>query len=285
MTQTTHYRFKLGRTARSFDPRVPCLSALLAGKTTPPPPPAVDYTEKMPADFGMMLNDSLGDCTCAAYYHARQIWTFHSNGNEITEPNVDVQQMYVEACGYNPAVGGEGPGGNEQHVLTYLQQTGAPLGPQGQQRDKILGFVEVDPRNIDDVKRTIYNSGVAYIGFNVPGNILPPDGSPPQTWTVDPSNQQMLGGHAVVLPGYDANGAIVISWGAKYVMTWEFFSKYVDEVYAITDAAWVHTVSPTLPADLSVDELAAQMHFLEADSIAPHDVPISTHNGVLVGTS
>jgi hypothetical protein len=27
--------------------------------------------------------------------------------------------------------------------------------------------VEVDPRNIDDVKRTIHDCGVAYIGFNV----------------------------------------------------------------------------------------------------------------------
>lgn len=266
MTETAHYRFKLGRTKRTFDPRVPCLSALLAGKAPPPPPLSVDYTDKMPADFGMMLNDSLGDCTCAAYYHARQVWTFH-NGGEVTEPDLDVELLYEQACGYNPAVGGEGPGGNEQSVLTYLQQTGAPLGPNGQQRDKILGFVEVDPRNLDDVKRTIYNSGVAYIGFNVPANIMPQGQEPPQVWSVDPSNPQILGGHAVVLPGYDANGAIVISWGSIYKMTWEFFSKYVDEVYAITDAAWVHSVSPTLPAGLTTDQLTEQMQFVQHDGV------------------
>ena len=39
----------------------------------------------------------------------------------------------------------------------------------------------------------------------------------------------------MVLAGYDANGARVISWGQYYTMTWAFFAKYVDEVYAIAD--------------------------------------------------
>ncbi len=39
----------------------------------------------------------------------------------------------------------------------------------------------------------------------------------------------------MALPDYNANGATVISWGEKYTMTWEFFAKYVDEVYAIAD--------------------------------------------------
>ena len=39
---------KLGRLARSYDPRIPHLSALVAGKTIAPPPPACDWTEKMP---------------------------------------------------------------------------------------------------------------------------------------------------------------------------------------------------------------------------------------------
>ena len=44
-----------------------------------------------------------------------------------------------------------------------------------------------------------------------------------------------------MLPGYDADGAIVISWGSLYKMTWEFFSTYVDEVYDITDASWARS--------------------------------------------
>jgi hypothetical protein len=271
MPQTQTMTYKLGRLPRTHDPNIPHLSALLGGVTPPPPPVSVDYTQSMPQapnGFGMMLNNTLGDCTCAAFYHARQVWTFHSSGTTQTAPDTDVELLYEKACGYNPSKGGEGPGGNEQQVLTYVHKSGAPIGPKGGTPvDKILGFVEVDPRIIDDVKRTIYNAGVAYIGFNVPANIMPNNAPPPQTWTVAPGNPQIVGGHAVVLPGYDADGAIVISWGQLYKMTWQFFSTYVDEVYNISDAAWAtstfaKTRNLRLPAGLTEAELANQMRFL-----------------------
>lgn len=249
--------FRFGRTPRSFNPRVPHMSAILAGRSLIPPPPSIDYVKAMPSNFGMMLNDQLGDCTCAAYYHARQIWSFNAQGKEATEPDADVEQLYIQACGYNPKAGGEGPGGNEQHVLSFLLNTGAPIGTDGSAREMILGFVEVDPRNLDDVKRTIADCGVAYIGFKVPQNIVPSGGEPPPTWTVEPS-AKVVGLHAVVLPGYDSSGATVISWGSLYKMTWQFFTTYVDEVYAIADPTWV-SAKGTTPGGLTVQQLEEQM--------------------------
>jgi len=259
--------FKLGRTPRTYDPRIPHMSALLAGKQLPPPPASVDYTKGMPSDLGMMMNDTLGDCTCAAFYHAIQVWTFNAhNGKSMdTEPDGDVEKLYEQACGYKPQQGGEGPGGNEQHVLKYLLRTGAPCGPNGNVRNKIAAFVEIDPRNTDDVKRAINNCGVAYIGFSVPQNIMPPDGEPPAVWKVDPTNPQLIGGHAVVLAGYDANGARVISWGQCYTMTWDFFAKYVDEVYAIADKTWVDAGGKT-PGGLSLAQLEDQMKALQENA-------------------
>ncbi len=156
-----------------------------------------------------------------------------------TEPDSDVPKLYEQACGYKPNDPASDRGGNEQHVLTFLLRRGAPIG-NGKQEDRILAFVEVDPHNLDDVKRTIAECGVAYIGFNVPQNIMPP-----AVWTVDPSNPPIIGGHAAVLPGSDANGATVISWGEKYTMTWEFFAKYLDEVYGIADPSWVEAKGTT----------------------------------------
>ena len=60
---------KLGRTPRTFNPRVPHMSALLAGKALVAPPASIDHSKGMPGAFGMMLNDQLGDCTCAALDH------------------------------------------------------------------------------------------------------------------------------------------------------------------------------------------------------------------------
>jgi hypothetical protein len=253
---------KLGRLHRSYDPRIPHMSALTAGQTLPPPPASVDYTTHLPSNLGMMLNDTLGDCTCAAFYHALQVWSVNAGKPIDTEPDADVEKLYIQACGYNPRLPGEGPGGNEQKVLTFLLNKGAPSGPKGLQRQKIAAFVEVDPRVTDDVKRTIADCGVAYIGFNVPQYIMPTGEPPLSVWDVETRNTQIVGGHAVVLAGYDANGARVISWGQYYTMTWGFFAKYVDEVYAIADAEWV-AGRGTTPGGLTMAELETQMAALK----------------------
>jgi hypothetical protein len=78
--------YKLGRLHRTYDPRIPHMSALLAGQTPAPPPAAIDYTKGMPQNLGMMLNDTLGDCTCAAFYHALQAWSFTSYRGAATTP-------------------------------------------------------------------------------------------------------------------------------------------------------------------------------------------------------
>jgi len=257
------HQFKLGRLHRAYDPRVPHMSALMAGKTLAPPPPSVDYTKGMPANLGMMLNDTLGDCTCAAFYHALQVWSFNADPPIDTESDNDVKLLYEQACGYKPSAGGEGPGGNEQKVLKYILTKGAPAGTNGGTRDKIAAFVEVDPRITDDVKRCIADCGVAYIGFNVPAFLMPaPPAQPPAVWDVQPTNTKIIGGHAVVLAGYDVNGARVISWGSYYTMTWAFFATYVDEVYAIADADWI-TKKGTSPGGMSLADLEAQMQALK----------------------
>lgn len=261
-TTPNHVAFKFGRLHRTYDPRIPHLSALLAGQALTPPPPTVDWTKGMPSNLGMMLNDTLGDCTCAAVYHAMQVWTFNAGGKAVTQPDSDVEKLYILACGYNPKVSGEGPGGNEQHVLTYWLQKGAPTGPNGATTEKIAAFVEVDPRNQDDVKRTINDCGVAYIGFNVPQSVQPPGQPPPAVWNYVPSQSTIIGGHAVVLAGYSAQGARVISWGQYYTMTWQFFAHFVDEVYAIADAEWVASKGTT-PAGFTLAQLEAQMQALK----------------------
>lgn len=229
----------LGRLPRAHDPSVPRLSELLAVRELPAIPDAIDYARDMPSDLGMLLNDKLSDCTCAAYYHARQVWTFHSGAIE-KQYDQDAKVLYERACGYDPGDPSSDAGGVEQHVLKYLHRSGAPI-RQGRGLDKILGFVEVPVADIDDVKRTIYNSGVAYIGLGMPSYITSSRNVPPKVWDVRAGRQAMEGGHAVVLTGYDDDGATLISWGERYTMTWAFFERYVDEVYAIVDAAWVRS--------------------------------------------
>lgn len=248
--------FLMGRKPRIHNPTVAHMSALMAGRSLPPPPAQVNYLAKMPDDLGMMMNDQLGDCTCAAVYHAIQVWTANCGAMQ-TNPDSDVLSIYERFCGYNPADPDTDQGGIEQTVLGDWMHTGVPIVAG---TNKLTAFLEVDPRQIDDVKRTIAECGVCYIGFNVPSNIMPPDAAPPLIWQYDPSAQS-IGGHAIALAGYDANHINLISWGAKYQMTWEFFQRTTDEAYAIIDSDWLNATGKT-PLGLTSEQLIAQMQGL-----------------------
>jgi hypothetical protein len=217
----------------------------------------------MPADLGMMLNDKLLNCTCAAFYHALQVWSFNAAGRSAADivrvSDANVTQLYTLACGYDPKQPGEGPGGKGQHVLKYLLNHGAPIGRHRQNR--LLAYIEVDPRQVDDVKRAINDCGLVYVGFQVPEYLGPQNRHLPKVWDVNPSNRRIIGGHAVVLPGYDEQTVDVISWGRFYKMAWPFFTKYVDEVYAIADRAWIAATRKT-PGGLTLDQLETQMEAL-----------------------
>jgi hypothetical protein len=240
------------------------MSALLALRPSlsAPPPASCDWTTKLPANLGVMKNDILGDCTCAGFYHALQVWTSITESAMDTESDSNVEALYEQACGYDPKKGGEGDGGVEQDVLTYLMNTGAPVGPGGSARHKIAAFIEVDPRNQNDVKATINDCGVAYIGFEVPSFLMDEAGGVPPVWDIQPFDGAVLGGHCVILAGYDANGVKVISWGEFFTMTWAFFAQYVDEVYALADADWINTQG-TSPGGLTLEVLEGQMQALK----------------------
>lgn len=238
---------KLGRKPRTFDPRVKHLKAMVPH--LPVAPLAADWTRGI-TQFGPMLNDQLGDCTCAAVYHARQIWTAN-NGGEITEPDADVLKLYELACGYVPGDPSTDQGGVEQRVLTYLLNQGMPLSNGAV--DKILGFVEINHKIQNEVKVTINEFGLTYIGFNVPDSIFDENNRPFPVWDYTPGASS-IGGHAVVLPAYGPNGLSVISWGQVYKMTWEFFEAYCDEAYAIIDKSWINATGQT-PLGLTLAQI------------------------------
>lgn len=244
---------KFGRKARVFDPKVKQMSAVFG--QLPTAPESIDWSHNI-TNFGMMLNDRLGCCTCAAVYHARQIWTANTL-TEQTESDNYVLSLYEEATGYNPSNPSTDQGGVEQYVLSYLLNSGIPLADGS--RDKILGFMEVNCKNINDVKLTIAEFGVAYIGFDVPNSLFA-NGAPSQLWTVstDQNLAMTRGGHAVVLVAYDTEGPTCISWGLKYKMTWDFFIKYTEEVYAIIDKSWLMTSGKT-PMNIDLNELEQMM--------------------------
>ena len=68
-----------------------------------PPPPTQDWGSKVGAGWGMMGNDKVGDCTCAAAGHLVMDWTANT-GKEVVPSSQQIVAAYSAITGYNPVI-------------------------------------------------------------------------------------------------------------------------------------------------------------------------------------
>src|SRR5437899_611984 len=106
---------KLGKLSARRDPRTLRLMDYVSH--LPPAPVSCDLTSKM-TDIGMMLNDSLGDCTCATVGHIIQQWTAE-NGKQIIVPDSEILALYEKVGGYVPGQDSTDNGATALDVLNY----------------------------------------------------------------------------------------------------------------------------------------------------------------------
>lgn len=239
-----------GRRPRAFDPAIPHMSALRMGAPAPAPiPTQIDYTSPLPADLGMMLNDQLGDCTMAGLGHAIEIWSRFAGGAETVVSDDAIRRACTEFNASNGAV--------EQTVLRQAMNAGFPLDAAGDARSRLTCFVELDPRQPEDIRRAIYECGVVYLGINVPQALL--NGEPPAVW--DAGSPASNEGHCIIAAGYDTrvsgNLTRIVSWGRRYDLTDAFIAAYVDEAYALVSPLWVEKTGST-PLGMTLVALEAQ---------------------------
>lgn len=257
-------RYKLGRTARKYNPSVPHFSTMVKKLSWqwPAMPAILDTAQSFPVDYdyGMLGNDTHGDCTCATVYHCNQVWDKDAQNSILNVSNNTALQLYRE-MGWDGTEATD-TGCNEQDVLTYLIKAGAPL--DNGTRKKISAFFEVDVRNMDDIKRVIYECGTCYIGMQMPAEIA--QAGYPEVWDIT-SSPHFEGGHAFNLVGYDATGFIFITYGKKYKMTYKFWQATADEAYAIISPDWVEQTGKT-PFGLTASDLTEQMAALKTASYA-----------------
>ena len=151
-------KMKLGNTPRKFDARTLRLARYLT-PGLPPPPPAITNSEGI-ARWGMMLNDTLGDCTIAGVAHAIEVVTL-SQGAEVTVPDATVLQIYEQWDGYNPSHPASDYGDVELDVLNDWPQ-------QGFAGYKLQAFADPDAQDTGHVRQAISLFGGLYIGLELP---------------------------------------------------------------------------------------------------------------------
>jgi len=221
---------KLGRKAIKTDTRTLALGDYLK-PTLPPPPPAKDWTNNI-LDWGMMMNDKLGDCTIAGVGHAVQVWSANL-GKEITVDDNTVLSYYENWDGYNPADPSTDAGGIELDVLNDWHKNGFS-------GHALLAFATPKVSNLDQIRQSINLFGGVYIGLGLPITAQTQD-----VWDVVPkgganAKKGSWGGHCVFVPKYDQHGFTCITWGGLKTMTVPFWKKYCDEAYTLLGQDWIN---------------------------------------------
>jgi hypothetical protein len=194
-------------------------------------------------DFGTMLNDTLGDCTCAAVGHAIQVWTYQARFKMVTVSDTAILSLYEVVGDYDPAVPSSDGGAVELDVLNYWTKN--PVAG-----NTLSAYVALQPKSQQELQAAVYYFGGAYIGLQ-----LPQSAQNQTLWNVPfffgkgigNGRAGTWGGHAVFIVGYNETGPICITWGKQKQMTWGFYEAYCDEAYALLSSDWLkqNLLSPT----------------------------------------
>ena len=215
--------FKLGKHPKRSDRRTLQLAHYL-GAGLPTAPPAYDNTGKVPA-WGMLRNDTIGDCTCAGAAHLVMQWTADA-GKEARVTDAQVLTAYKKITGYNPKTGANDNGSDLLTVLNYWRKTG--IGGH-----KLPAFAEVKVTNLVEVEQATFLFGGLYTGV-----LLPLSAQGQTVWDVPATGLKgrgkpgSWGGHCVPIVAYDATYFYCVTWGQVLKMTRAFFTTYFDEAYA-----------------------------------------------------
>ena len=228
-----HSAMKLGKQDARYDRRTMKLSKYVP-RLLPIAETQIDYSNRV-ADWGMMLNDKLGCCTCAAACHLVQLATMNDvdkhQGVMETPPDAVVLDLYERWCGYDP----NDPyatdnGGVELDVLNRWRREGVA-------GHKLLSYAAINRTNYRHLQFAINEFNV-YIGVE-----LPVSAQDQETWDVVKEDGGDWGGHAINLTGYDdtdPDNKIIqfVSWGKPMGMTLRFWNRYVSEAYALMLEDW-----------------------------------------------
>ncbi len=251
-----HSGMKLGKAAAFHDPRTLMLADYLDTTALPSVPASYAYAKNIAATgWGMMENDKIGDCTCAAAGHLIMEWT-DDNGALFTPSDADIVAVYSAVTGYNPKTGKNDNGAVETKVLNYWRSTGLA-------GHKILAYAALEPKNHNHVMLSTFLFGGCYIGM-----ALPISAQKQKVWSVPPGGATgqgapgSWGGHAVPVIGYDSHGLTVITWGATKKMTWSFWDAYCDESYALISPDFAN--KKTSPSGFDLAALQADLKKLVA---------------------
>lgn len=239
---------KLGKLPCVFDARIPHLASVMRNDE----PPAFCNWAAEVGEWGMLANDTLGDCVPAAALHAVQHRTAYANHMAVPTDK-DAISLYSQWAGYDPGNPTTDAGTIMSSAFANWLKFGVKVGDYSH---TIEAYAQVDHLSPDWVKRAIWRCGGVFVGLNCP-----------EAWLTDDTylltqTDTIVGGHCIYLIGYTPTALGVeydaITWGARFRITEDALLATADEAYAILSKDWMDP-SGLNPAGLDYAALTADM--------------------------
>ena len=259
MKHTFFGNVKLGKLAPRHDERTLKLSKYLVNVPNAPAVFDPDKNDILYAQdgWGQMMNDQLGDCTCAAMGHIVEWWSVLAGKQKFTVPDSEVLKAYEAVAGYDPNTGANDNGAVEVDVLNYWRSTGIA-------GHKLTAWAAIEVSNLERVKQANWLFGAVYAGVALPVACQ----NMGDRWDL-PEGQSLTGewapgswgGHAVPIISYDNGVAAIVTWGKRVKVTWRFLAAYFDEAYAPLSLDWI--AGKAAPNGFDVATLSADLRALE----------------------
>lgn len=191
----------------NLSPQPPALrfGDYLIPRKLPTIPPSFGHYNLFPQKgWGMLMNDTLGDCTVAGAMHCVMLWNKIA-GVGIRFTDLDAQDDYFAITG------GEDTGADMVAVAKYWHQTG--FRDSVALRHRIGAYLAVNHLIPERYYTAAYLFAAVGLGVQIPSSAQQQfvDGKP---WSYN-AGDEIEGYHYVPLVGRRANGnAIVVTWGA-----------------------------------------------------------------------
>lgn len=245
MTRITDESFRLR--AHHAPPTVPTLPKLgLHLGTHHPQLRLADYLNKAAAqppaavsrphpgfNWGMLANDTLGDCVTAMILHSIEDFHLDAGTPPPAFTDADAILLYEKIGGYDPSDPSTDQGCDENVAMTDWEQ-GLPKTSDGQVH-QIAGTVSVDPSDLTECRIAIDEFVDLQIGI-----ALPVTAQGQSEWEVvgdpnnDPNSQPgSWGGHGIPFREYDAETFKCVTWAAELLLTVPFHQAYVEEAHVV----------------------------------------------------
>lgn len=238
-------------------------------------PASADYSH-LPT-IGMHLNDTWGDCTCAADANIVEQQTYYGQSSEVVVTDATTLKAYEVVGHFDPNAGppGENPtdqGAQVADALKYLQQT-------GMQGHTIALYGDIDASSTEKIKTAVAEFGCVDFGVNLPTSAQAQfqagiDAGKTPVWDYDPSADNTIeGGHCILAVGYNTSGFLILTWGSVVLVTWAWWARFGSEAWAVVSHDWVNAATGKDPEGVILSVLGSEFQAVTGTNPFPTPAP------------